>query len=79
MLAGGTEFSYDELIAVGLTCAASVGIGLFVRSRRERVEVYRERAERLERERELLAERAVAEERVRIARSCTTSSRTTSA
>jgi signal transduction histidine kinase len=67
MLAGGTEFTYDDLIAVGLTCAVSVGIGLFVRSRRERVEVYRERAERLERERELLAERAVAEERVRIA------------
>ena len=32
-----------------------------------RVEVLRERAERLDRERELLAERAVAEERVRIA------------
>ena len=38
MLAGGTEFTYDDLIAVGLTCAVSVGIGLFVRSRRERVE-----------------------------------------
>ena len=67
MLAGGTEFTYDDLIAVGLTCAVSAGIGLFVRSRRERVEVFRERAERLERERELLAQRAVAEERVRIA------------
>jgi signal transduction histidine kinase len=67
MLTGGTEFTYDDLIAVGLTCAVSAGIGLFVRSRRDRVEVFRERAERLERERELLAERAVAEERVRIA------------
>ena len=67
MLAGGTEFTYDDLIAVSVTCAVSAGIGLFVRSRRERVDVFRERAERLERERELLAEAAVAEERVRIA------------
>ena len=65
MLAGGTEFTYDDLTAVGLV-RGQRRIGLFVRSR-ERVEVFRERAERLERERELLAQRAVAEERVRIA------------
>ena len=67
MSAGGSEFTYDDLIAVALTCAVSAGIGLFVRSRRESLDVLRERAERLDRERELLAERAVAEERVRIA------------
>ena len=67
MLAGGTEFTYDDLIGVSLTCAISAGIGLLVRSRRERIDVFRERAERLERERELLADAAVAEERVRIA------------
>jgi signal transduction histidine kinase len=65
--AGGTELTYDDLIAVGLTCAVAAGMGLFVRSRRESLEALHERAERLDRERELLAERAVAEERVRIA------------
>jgi signal transduction histidine kinase len=67
MLVGGTEFTYDDLIAVGLTCAVSAGLGLFVQSRRDSLQALRERAERLDRERELLAERAVADERVRIA------------
>ncbi len=48
--------------------SAVVGaLGLYVGSRRAGMEALRERAERLDRERELLAERAVAEERVRIA------------
>src|SRR5918999_346762 len=59
ILAGGPEFAYDDLVAAGL--------GLFVQSRRASLEALQERAERLDRERELLAERAVAEERVRIA------------
>jgi signal transduction histidine kinase len=67
ILAGGSEFTYDDLSAVGLTCAVAAGMGLFVRSRRASFEALQERAERLDRERELLAERAVAEERVRIA------------
>ena len=67
ILAGGPEFAYDDLIAVGLTCAVAAGLGLFVQSRRASLEALQERAERLDRERELLAERAVAEERVRIA------------
>jgi signal transduction histidine kinase len=67
ILAGGPDFTYDDLMAVGLTCAVSAGLGLFVQSRRDSLEALRERAERLDRERELLAERAVAEERVRIA------------
>jgi signal transduction histidine kinase len=67
ILAGGPDFTYDELIAVALTCSVSAGVGLFVQSRRDSLEALRERAARLDRERELLAERAVAEERVRIA------------
>jgi signal transduction histidine kinase len=67
ILAGGPEFTYNDLLAVGLTCAVTAGLGLFVQSRRDSLDALRERAERLTRERELLAERAVAEERVRIA------------
>ena len=68
ILAGGPEFTYDDLLAVGLTCAVSAGLGLYVGTRRASLAALQERAERLDRERELLAERAVAEERVRIAR-----------
>jgi signal transduction histidine kinase len=67
ILAGGPEFTYDDLIAVGLTCAVTAGLGLYVGTRRASLAALQERAERLDRERELLAERAVAEERVRIA------------
>jgi signal transduction histidine kinase len=67
ILAGGPEFNSDDLLAVGLTCAVSAGVGLFVQSRHASLAALQERAERLDRERELLAERAVAEERVRIA------------
>lgn len=47
--------------------ASAVALGLYVGARRRVLEGLRERAERLDRERELLADRAVAEERVRIA------------
>src|SRR3954471_9800136 len=67
ILAGGPEFTTDDLLAVGLTCAVSAGLGLFVQSRRTSFDALEERAARLDRERQLLAERAVAEERVRIA------------
>ena len=67
ILVGGPEFTSDDLLAVGLTCAVTAGLGLFVQTRRISFEALQERAERLDRERELLAERAVAEERVRIA------------
>jgi signal transduction histidine kinase len=50
-----------------IACAAAVGLGLYSTSRRGRIEALQDRAERLDRERELLAERAVAEERVRLA------------
>jgi signal transduction histidine kinase len=51
-------------IAVGLAVAA----GLYLAARRAYVDSLRERAAQLERERALLAEQAVADERVRIAR-----------
>jgi len=50
------------------TYAAGWGLGLYVRSRREYTSVVEERAGLLEREREVRAREAVAEERVRIAR-----------
>jgi len=55
--------------AIGSTasCAAAVAVGLYVGARRRVIDGLHERAERLDRERELLADRAVAQERVRIA------------
>jgi signal transduction histidine kinase len=55
------------VIGVAASCAAAVALGLYVGARRRVLEGLRERAERLDREQELLADRAVAEERVRIA------------
>jgi signal transduction histidine kinase len=49
------------------SCAAAVALGLYVAARRRVLDGLRERAERLDRENELLADRAVAEERTRIA------------
>ena len=65
-LAGGS-LSTGDLVSTGLLCAITGGAGLYIGSRRTSFEALRERAERLDRERELLAERAVAEERLRIA------------
>ena len=55
------------VIGGAATSAAAVAVGLYAGARRRVVDGLRERAERLDRERELLAERAVADERVRIA------------
>jgi signal transduction histidine kinase len=55
------------VIGVAASCAAAVALGLYVGARRRVLEGLRERAERLDRERELLADRAVAQERIRIA------------
>jgi signal transduction histidine kinase len=49
------------------SCAAAVALGLYIGARRRVLDGLCERAERLDREKELLAERAVAEERTRIA------------
>ena len=54
----------SRLVVIGL----AVAVGLYLRARADYINGLRERAERLERERELLAQQAVAEERVRIAR-----------
>lgn len=54
----------SRLVAIGLAVAA----GLYLRARADYVSGLQERAERLERERELLARQAVADERVQIAR-----------
>jgi signal transduction histidine kinase len=66
-LAGGPQFSSADLVGLALACAVSAGLGLYVGNRRANMDRLRERAELLDRERELLAQRAVAEERVRIA------------
>jgi signal transduction histidine kinase len=64
----GVEQSFpavlSRLVAVGLALA----LGLYLRTRADYIVGLRERAERLEREQELLAEQAVASEQVRIAR-----------
>jgi signal transduction histidine kinase len=67
VLAGGPGLEYDDLAATALACAIASGVGLYVGSKRLTMAALRERAEQLDRERELLAERAVAEERIRIA------------
>ena len=59
--------SAGDFPAEVVACAAAVGLGLYSAARRASIAALQDRAERLERERELLAERAVAEERVRLA------------
>jgi signal transduction histidine kinase len=54
-------------IGIAASCAAAVAVGLYAGARRRVLDGLRERAERLDRERELLADRAVAQERIRIA------------
>jgi signal transduction histidine kinase len=56
--------SVQRALSLGIAAA----IGLYVGTRRRYMEALRQRADQLERERELLAREAVAEERVRIAR-----------
>jgi signal transduction histidine kinase len=64
---GGANGLLAFTIAVTAQVGASIAFGLYIGARRRVVEGLHERAERLDRERELLADRAVAEERVRIA------------
>jgi signal transduction histidine kinase len=54
-------------IGIAASCAAAVAVGLYTGAQHRVRDALRERAERLDRERELLADRAVAQERVRIA------------
>jgi signal transduction histidine kinase len=62
--AAGPPAVLSRLVAVGLAVAA----GLYLRARADYIGGLRDRATRLERERELLARQAAGEERVRIAR-----------
>ncbi|MFU8839454.1 MAG: sensor histidine kinase [Nitriliruptoraceae bacterium] len=70
LLAGGPQAAPWTVEVVGQVSTATVAalLGLYVRSRRATEQALRDRAERLERERELAAQAAVDEERRRIAR-----------
>ena len=63
----GGPMKVGDAVPFAVQCAAVAALGLYVGARRAAIEALRERADRLDRERELLADRAVAEERVRIA------------
>jgi signal transduction histidine kinase len=63
--AHGGLFGYA--IGAAASCAAAVAFGLYISAQGRVRDALHERAERLDRERELLSDRAVAEERVRIA------------
>jgi signal transduction histidine kinase len=58
----------DQVVLAVLECAVAVAFGLATAARRATMDALRDRAERLDRERELLAERAVTDERLRLAR-----------
>jgi signal transduction histidine kinase len=64
----GVSLSFPGVLSRLLAIGLAVSAGLYLRARADYILGLRDRAERLERERELLAEQAVIEERVRIAR-----------
>ena len=66
-LAGGSLGDPTNLIAIAPLCAISAGTGFYIGNKRTSITTLEGQTARLARERELLAERAVAEERVRIA------------
>jgi signal transduction histidine kinase len=66
VLAG--DWDYGPATSRVVLVVAATAVGLFVGTRRAYVDQLRERAERLEHERELVADNAVAQERIRIAR-----------
>ena len=66
-LVGGTRFGTLDVIAIALVGAIAAGTGLYIGSKRTSITTLEGRTAQLVRERQLLAERAVAEERVRIA------------
>jgi signal transduction histidine kinase len=63
-----TESPLGNAVSAAVSVAAATGIGLYMGTRRQYVEALRERALQLGRERALLADSALAEERARIAR-----------
>jgi signal transduction histidine kinase len=66
-LAGGPDVAVGEIVGIALLCSIAAGTGLYIGSKRMSIATLEEQAARLARERELLTEAAVAEERVRIA------------
>jgi signal transduction histidine kinase len=66
-VAGGPNVNANDVIGIALLCAIAAGAGLYIGSKRTSIATLEDHAAQLTRERELLAERAVAEERVRIA------------
>jgi signal transduction histidine kinase len=66
-LAGGPNFPIGAVVGTAILSGVAAGVGLYVGGKRTSEVALRERADRLDRERELLAEAAVAAERVRIA------------
>ncbi len=67
-LHGAPAEKYPQIIGRIVPVGLAVALGLYLRARADYIGGLQERAERLERERELLAEQAVADERVQIAR-----------
>ena len=65
-LAGGTRFDTGDVIAIALVGAIAAGTGIYIGGKRRSITTLEEQTERMDREQRLLAERAVAEERVRI-------------
>ncbi|MFG2194250.1 sensor histidine kinase [Streptomyces sp. NPDC048639] len=65
---GGPRFAPEIVVELGLIVAVPALLGLYVGARRMVLDGLRERADRLERERHLLAAQARVEERARIAR-----------
>ena len=64
----GYSESLPQILSRGIAVGLAVAVGLYLRARADYVSGLHDRATRLERERELLAAQAVADERVRIAR-----------
>ena len=66
-LVSGERFGPADVLGIGLVTAIAAGTGMYIGSKRTDITALEGRTAQLTRERELLAERAVAEERVRIA------------
>jgi signal transduction histidine kinase len=66
-LVSGERFGPADVFGIGLMTAVAAGTGMYIGSKRTDITALEGRAAQLTRERQLLAERAVAEERVRIA------------
>ncbi len=64
---GGSRFAPVDVIPIGFLSAIAAGTGIYIGGKRRSITTLEGETARLVRERQLLAERAVAEERVRIA------------